>query len=107
RTITKGLFFLPISDLKIDGRLLRRLGESKVRAIIRGIQNTARELGLVTLAECVEDGTHAGILREIGVDWVQGHYYSEALLDNDALQRRQLRVDTAPACGHGRSAAPN
>ncbi|MFQ6021550.1 MAG: EAL domain-containing protein [Acidiferrobacterales bacterium] len=87
---------LPISYLKIDGRLIQRLGESRVRAIVRGIQNIARELGLITLAEYVENATQAEILREIGVDWVQGHYYGGAKLDeNEAGRRRQLSVNWA------------
>ncbi len=85
---------LPISFLKIDGRLVQRLHESRVRAIIRGIRNTATELGLITLAEYVEQERQANILRELGVNWAQGHYFSKAVVDErEASIRRHLSVN--------------
>jgi diguanylate cyclase (GGDEF)-like protein len=85
---------LPVSYLKIDGRLIQRLNESRVRAIVRGIQRTAEELGLVTLAECVESERQVAILREIGVHWAQGHHFSRARVDeHEADVRRRLSVN--------------
>jgi diguanylate cyclase (GGDEF)-like protein len=66
---------LPFSFLKIEGSLIQRIAEPKVRAIVRGIQNTAADLGLTTLAECVENEQVADIVQEIGIDWAQGFYY--------------------------------
>jgi len=87
---------LPVSFLKIDGRLIQRLHESRIRAIVRGIQNTARELGLITLAEYVEQERQANILREMGVNWAQGHYFSKAAMDEkEAGQRRSMSVNWA------------
>ncbi|MHB1943095.1 MAG: EAL domain-containing protein [Acidiferrobacteraceae bacterium] len=84
---------LPISFLKIDGGLIRRLDEPKVRAIVRGIQNVAGELGLTTLAEYIETERQADFLRRIGVNWGQGHYYGRALLnEQEAALRRSLSV---------------
>lgn len=71
---------LPFSYLKIEGSLIQRLAEPKVRAIVQGIQNTAADLGLITLAECVEDGRAADIVRDIGIDWGQGYYFERPLL---------------------------
>jgi len=79
---------LPISFLKIDGMLVRRLNEPKVRAIVQGIQDTASELGLITLAEFVENEQTEAILKEIGVDWAQGFYYGRPRL-----------AETPPAAG--------
>lgn len=87
---------LPISFLKIDGGLIKRLQEPKIRAIVRGIQGTAEELGLTTLAEYVEDAAQAKLLREIGINWGQGHFFSKALVDEDeANTRRHLSVNWA------------
>ena len=87
---------LPVSFLKIDGRLILRLQESRIRAIVRGIHNTAKELGLTTLAEFVEHERQANILREIGVDWAQGYYFSRAVLDEkEAGARRRMSVNWA------------
>jgi len=87
---------LPVSYLKIDGRLVKRLHESRIRAIIRGIQSTASELGLTTLAEYVEHERQANVLREIGVNWGQGHYFGKATVDeSEASTRRHLSVNWA------------
>lgn len=87
---------LPVSYLKIDGRLVKRLHESRIRAIIRGIQSTASELGLTTLAEYVEHERQANVLREIGINWGQGHYFGKAMVDeSEASTRRHLSVNWA------------
>ena len=87
---------LPVSFLKIDGRLIQRLHESRIRAIVRGIQNTAFDLGLTTLAEYVEHERQANILREMGVNWAQGHYFSKAMVDEkEASIRRHMSVNWA------------
>src|SRR5712692_9702747 len=67
---------LPISFLKIEGSLIKRITEPKVCAIVQGIQNTAADLGLVTLAECVENGETAEVVRKIGINWAQGYFYN-------------------------------
>jgi diguanylate cyclase (GGDEF)-like protein len=68
---------LPIDFLKIDGTLVRRINEPKVRAIVQGIQDTANALNITTLAEFVENARTEAILREIGVHWAQGYYYGK------------------------------
>ncbi len=78
---------LPFTFLKIEGSLVQRLREPRVRIIVQGMQNTARDLGLITLAERVESAEIAAILRDIGVDWAQGHYYYKAALDTEYLHR--------------------
>jgi len=71
---------LPISFLKIDGDLIRRIGEPRVRTIVNGIQQTASDLGLVTLAEYVENEEIADRVREIGINWGQGYYFGKPVL---------------------------
>ncbi len=66
---------LPFSFLKIEGSLIQRVTEPKVRAIVQGIQNTAADLGVTTLAECVESAEIADAVRAIGVDLGQGYHY--------------------------------
>jgi diguanylate cyclase (GGDEF)-like protein len=74
---------LPVSFLKIDGQLVRRLNEPKVRAIVQGIQDTAQQLGLTTLAECVENREIEAVLQDIGVHWGQGYHYGKPRLAGD------------------------
>lgn len=80
---------LPISYLKLDGGLIRRLHEPKVQAIVRGIHNIAAELQLITLAEYVETEQQVEFLRTTGIDWAQGHHYGKALLNQTEAQRRR------------------
>ena len=61
-----------------------------------GIQNTANELGLITLAEHVETEQQADTLRAIGIHWAQGHLYGRAQIDEEeAHARRQMSVNWA------------
>ncbi len=71
---------LPFSFLKIEGALIRRVTEPRTRTIVQGIQRTAADLGLVTLAEYVENEQIADIAREIGIDWGQGYYFGKPVL---------------------------
>lgn len=73
----KYLADLPLSFLKIEGSLILRVTEPRVRTIVQGIQRTAADLGLVTLAEYVENEQIADIVREIGVDWGQGNHFGK------------------------------
>lgn len=78
---------LPFSFLKIEGGLIRRLQEPRVRKIVQGMQNTARALGLTTLAEGVETAAVATVVRDIGIDWAQGHYFHRPTLGTSYIQR--------------------
>jgi len=76
----KYLADLPFSFLKIEGMLIRRVAEPRVRTIVQGIQRTAADLGLITLAEYVENDQIADIVREIGIDWGQGYHFGKPAL---------------------------
>lgn len=73
---------LPVSFLKVEGSLVRRApDEPRVRAILRGVQDLAGELGLVTIAECVENERILATVRELGMDWAQGRHFGAPVLD--------------------------
>ena len=80
----KYLADLPFSFLKIEGSLIRRVAEPRVRTIVQGIQRTAADLGLISLAEYIENEQTADIVREIGIDWGQGHHYGKPVLPRSA-----------------------
>lgn len=66
---------LPISYLKFDGALIKRVAyEDRARKIINGIQKMAESLELITIAEHIEDQVTLDVLREIGVSWGQGYF---------------------------------
>ena len=67
---------LPIRFIKIDRRFVAGMTENtKDRALVRGVVAIAREFGLDTVAEGVEDQFTLEALQECGVDFVQGYYF--------------------------------
>lgn len=95
---------LPIDFLKIDGSLVRRVHEPKVRTIVQGIQDTATALNIITLAEFVENAGTEAILKEIGVHWAQGYFYGKPTIVTRqwltmAPGREYLRDATSDSCG--------
>ena len=70
----------PFSFLKIEGSLIKRLDDPKVRVIVQGMQRVAEELNLITIAEFVENETIAIIARDIGINWAQGYYFSKPMM---------------------------
>jgi len=66
---------LPVDFLKIDGEFVRHLTTDAVqRALVQSIHQVGHLMGLVTIAESVEDEATWTALREIGVDYGQGHW---------------------------------
>lgn len=60
--------------LKIDGAFVRALPDSPVdQAIVQSVVAVARQMGLQTIAEFVEDDAIAQALRGYGVDYLQGY----------------------------------
>jgi diguanylate cyclase (GGDEF)-like protein len=83
---------LPFSFLKIEGSLIKRVREPKVKAILQGIQNTAADLGLTTLAECVESAEIADAVHAIGIDWGQGYHYDRPSVPGFSPPAQKRRV---------------
>ena len=74
---------LPISFLKIEGWMVANMGkERKIRAIVESLARFARQEGIVTVAECIEDADTARILREMGVDLGQGWHYGRPQVES-------------------------
>ncbi|MCA1940842.1 MAG: EAL domain-containing protein [Caenispirillum bisanense] len=71
----------PIDTLKIDQTFVRDLlaSSGKDAAICSTIITLARNLGFSTVAEGVETAEHAGALRAMGCDMLQGYWISRPL----------------------------
>jgi PAS domain S-box-containing protein len=68
------LRLLPVSYLKIDSSFVRNVAhDPDDQAMVRGIVAIARELGLLTVAEGIEDRPALELLRSYGVDFAQGY----------------------------------
>jgi diguanylate cyclase (GGDEF)-like protein/PAS domain S-box-containing protein len=66
---------LPVDQIKIDGSFIRHLDTNREDQIfVRAIVQVARELGMETVAEFVENKTTLELLLDMGVDFVQGYY---------------------------------
>jgi diguanylate cyclase (GGDEF)-like protein/PAS domain S-box-containing protein len=66
---------LPVDALKIDGSYVQGLMQSVVnQVVVRSINQVAHALGKVTIAPQVENRETLMLLRDLGVDYVQGFY---------------------------------
>ncbi len=65
---------LPVDYLKIDGGFVKDMADDPIdRAMVEAINNVGHVMGKQTIAEFVDDPRVIEILKEIGVDFMQGH----------------------------------
>ncbi|MGA3354524.1 MAG: EAL domain-containing protein, partial [Acidimicrobiales bacterium] len=65
---------LPVSFLKIDREFVRDLPqEASSRHVVSAVVSLAKAFSLITVAEAAEDQATLEVLRELGVDRVQGY----------------------------------
>jgi diguanylate cyclase (GGDEF)-like protein/PAS domain S-box-containing protein len=65
----------PFDYLKIDGEFIRRLSVNPVdQLVVQAIVCIAQGMGKKTVAEFVADADAVCLLRDIGVDYAQGHH---------------------------------
>ncbi len=65
---------LPVDLVKIDGGFVRELAHSELdHAMVRSVHEIARVAGLETIAESVESVEVLIRLKQIGIDYLQGH----------------------------------
>jgi diguanylate cyclase (GGDEF)-like protein len=64
---------LPVTHLKIDGTFVRDVvGDDRSQAMLSAIVRLAEAMGLITVAECVENEQIHAIVRQLGVEFGQG-----------------------------------
>lgn len=72
--------------IKIDGALIKDMLANQTNiAIVRTIVELARNLGMKSIAEWVEDSATLEALRDMGVDYVQGYIVSKSRPPIDIL----------------------
>ena len=70
----------PIDSLKIDRSFVSDIPAGAVeRSLAQAIVTVARNLGLTAVAEGVETGAQADVLRNLGCGFAQGYHYSPAV----------------------------
>jgi EAL domain-containing protein (putative c-di-GMP-specific phosphodiesterase class I) len=76
----KSLIELPIDNLKIDKSFVLKVGEDpKNKRVVETARDIAETLDLEVIAEGVETENHVEYLRELGIDIMQGFYWTEPL----------------------------
>ncbi|MFT5661116.1 MAG: PAS domain S-box-containing protein [Sulfurimonas sp.] len=72
------LLKLQADYIKIDGSLIKDIYTDKnAKILVKTIVNFAKELNILTIAEYVENSKIYEIVKELGVDYSQGYYFSE------------------------------
>jgi diguanylate cyclase (GGDEF)-like protein/PAS domain S-box-containing protein len=70
---------LDVQYLKIAGPFVKNMASSTLdEAIVRNFATFGRQMGLVTIAEWVEDTKTLNLLRDMKVDYAQGFLYGQA-----------------------------
>lgn len=85
---------LPVDLVKIDGGFVRELAHSELdHAMVRSIHEIAQIAGLQTVAESVESIEVMIRLKQIGVDYLQGHViHSPTVLSELRLPKGSLQA---------------
>jgi len=97
---------LPVDFIKIDQSFVEGLARNPVDlALIRAITDIARALGKKVIAEHVSDTESVTLLRECGVDYVQGFFIAEPLSEPAAMPvpAPSPEVGAAKALSSGRA----
>lgn len=93
----------PISALKIDQSFVRDLGHRSEAAMIAdSIIGLAHQMGIVVVAEGVENIVQLDHLRQRGCDQVQGYLFSPPLPAGDFTQLPALFSPARGEPGHAR-----
>jgi len=70
---------LPADILKIDRALITRLGACAPSPVVSAVISMAHELGLITVAEGVEDAEQRAWLQGAGCDLLQGYLFARPM----------------------------
>jgi len=89
---------LQADSIKIDGLFIRDLpSDHDNQLFVKAIVSVARGLHKTTIAECVEDQETLDVLRQFGVDAVQGYFLERPRSDHPLLARATRSRSAAAA----------
>ncbi|HWU61114.1 MAG TPA: EAL domain-containing protein [Ensifer sp.] len=85
---------LPLSKIKIDRSFVDRIDERPASyKIVKSVLTLCSEMGLTAIAEGVEREEEVRVLKSLGVDAMQGYYFSRPL----SKELADARFDSEPA----------
>lgn len=71
---------IPLDFVKIDGLFIRNIRDNPVDyAVVEAVRDVAKVMNLRTIGEFVEDDGTLALLRDIGLDFAQGHAVAKPL----------------------------
>jgi EAL domain-containing protein (putative c-di-GMP-specific phosphodiesterase class I) len=71
---------LDVDYIKIDGEFIKNIDNSpEDRHFVKALTDLAKGLNVEIIAEFVENQTHVNILKEMGVDYMQGYHISKPI----------------------------
>lgn len=83
------LKYLTVDYVKIEGSFVRHLAsDPRDRIMVQHIHSMAKEFGLQTIAEFVEDEETNRMLRDMGVELGQGYHYGRPVASPGAPARK-------------------
>lgn len=74
---------LPLDVVKLDMSFMKQFGDEKRAKVLAACIKLAKELGYKTVSEGVELEEQNGVLAHLGVDAIQGYYYSKPLPEEE------------------------
>lgn len=74
---------LPLDVVKLDMSFMRQFGDRKRTKVLAACIKLAKELGYETISEGVESSEQCDLLAILGVDAIQGFYYSRPLPEEE------------------------
>lgn len=79
---------LPVDYLKIDGMFIKDIVDDPIdHAMVKSINEIGQVMGMKTIAEFVENDVIKGMLKEIGIDYVQGYGIGKPLPLEELLNK--------------------
>jgi PAS domain S-box-containing protein len=90
---------IPVDFLKLDIEFVRDLvKDSASRSVVQAVLTLARDFGLETVAEGVEDAETLDLLRSMGVDYAQGYHLARPapFTNRPGDQSSPVHIDSAP-----------
>ncbi len=92
------LHTIPCDILKLDGSFVRSITENaRLRTTVRRSIELAHDLGMVVIAECIDNEAQIDLLRELKCDYGQGYLFSRPVDRNATEAMLATPSETAAA----------
>ena len=95
------IYELPFDEIKIDRLFIGGLRQSsKARAITASLISLARDAGMISVAEGIEDNATLELLKKLGCDRAQGYFLSRPIPPKDLIKLLKSKGEGADGRRH-------